>query len=362
MTAAKATRIANLSDKDRGSKIIQWIRFGDRRLRRRHTWLNRFQDQIGLAITLGSAGGMIVMSGLYIADLVPAWATIVTNGILASFLHEMEHDLIHSLYYKNSQRMQNFLFWIVWLFRANTVNPWFRKEIHLLHHRVSGHKNDVEERYISNGMPWGLKRLLVMLDPLAALTIQGPKIKRDALPELRRIKAPHKIIPLQRTFMLLWYSFLLLSLTRLGFIVAGADFTPPAWLSPIVTFLNTAAVVYLVPCWLRQSAIQIVSSNMHYYGSTGSEDRDPTRVAPTTAVKIDSLVKQTQVLNSWLVLPLHIFCFNFGATHGIHHFVVNQPFYLRQWGALFVTQALRRYGVRFNDFASMRRANAFSPA
>ena len=343
MTAAKAARITNLSDKERGSKIIQWIRFGDRKLRRRHTWLNRFQDQIGLAITLGSAGGMIAMAALYVADLVPAWATIVTNGILASFLHEMEHDLIHSLYYKNSQRVQNFMFWIVWLFRANTVNPWFRKEIHLLHHRVSGHKNDVEERYISNGMPWGFKRLLVMLDPLAALTIQGPKIKRDALAELRRIKAPHKIIPLQRTFMLLWYSFLLLSLIRLGFLAAGAEFSPPAWFAPIVTFLNTAAVVYLIPCWLRQAAIQIVSSNMHYYGD------------------VNSLYQQTQVLNSWLVMPLHLFCFNFGATHGIHHFVVNQPFYLRQWGAPFVTKALRRYGVRFNDFASMRRANGYGP-
>lgn len=73
MTAAKAARIARLSDKDRGSKIIQWIRFGDRRLRRRHTWLTRFQDQIGLAITPGSAGGMIAMGALYVADLVPAW-------------------------------------------------------------------------------------------------------------------------------------------------------------------------------------------------------------------------------------------------------------------------------------------------
>lgn len=349
MTTAKAARIANLSDKERGSKIIQWIRFADKKIRRRNTWLTRFQDQIGLAITLGSAGGMIAMGALYVAELVPAWATIVVNGILASFLHEMEHDLIHSLYFKNSARVQNFMFWIVWLFRGNTVNPWFRKEIHLLHHRVSGHKNDVEERYISNGMPWGLKRLLVMLDPLAALTIQGPKIKRDALPELRRIKAPHKIIPLQRTFMLLWYSFLLLSLTRLGFFLAGADFTPPAWLSPIVTFLNTAAVVYLIPCWLRQAAIQIISSNMHYYGDA------------VNAQPIDSLVRQTQVLNSWLVLPLHLFCFNFGATHGIHHFVVNQPFYLRQWGAPFVTKALRRYGVRFNDFRSMRKANAWNP-
>jgi hypothetical protein len=41
--------VAALSEKDRGSKIIQWIRFTDKRLRRKHPFLTRFQNQIGFA-------------------------------------------------------------------------------------------------------------------------------------------------------------------------------------------------------------------------------------------------------------------------------------------------------------------------
>jgi fatty acid desaturase len=342
MTAAAQRRIETLTDKDRGGRIIRWIRRTDRELRRRHSLVSNHQNVIGLTITLVSAGGMIASGIAYVLGYIPFWSCIVTNAILASFLHEMEHDLIHSLYFKNSQKMQNFMFWIVWIFRANTVNPWFRKEIHLLHHRVSGNKEDVEERYISNGMPLGWKRLLVMIDPMMALRIQGPQIKRDAILQLRKIKAPHKIIPIQKIFMLMWYMFLITGIIRLGFHLANTPL--PVWTQLPLNILTTAAVVYLIPCWLRQTAIQIVSSNMHYYGG------------------IDSLYKQTQVLNSWWFFPLHLFCFNFGATHGIHHFVVNQPFYLRQWTAPYVLPALKRYGVRFNDFASMRHANAWTPA
>jgi hypothetical protein len=176
-----------------------------------------------------------------------------------------------------------------------------------------------------------------------ALKFQGPAIKRDAILQLRKIKAPHKIGPVREIFMLLWYSFLIFSLVRLGFFLAGAQMNLPEWAASAANFLNTAAVVYLIPCWLRQTTIQIVSSNMHYYGD------------------VDSLYRQTQVLDSWFVLPLHLFCFNFGATHGIHHFVVNQPFYLRQWAAPYVRPALRKYGVRFNDFRSMLRANSWQP-
>jgi hypothetical protein len=110
----------------------------------------------------------------------------------------------------------------------------------------------------------------------------------------------------------------------------------------------------LVPCWLRQAAIQIVSSNMHYYGGTDSTGSGSGGFA---APQVNSLYRQTQVLDSRLVLQLHLFCFNFGATHGIHHFVVNQPFYLRQWTAPYVRPAMRKYGVRFNDFTSMLHAN-----
>src|ERR1700761_5109475 len=95
--------------------------------------------------------------------------------------------------------------------------------------------------------------------------------------------------------------------------------------------LNTVAVVYLLPNVIRQASINIVSSSMHYFGD------------------VEGIVDQTQVLNHWYFWPLQLFCANFGSTHGIHHFVISQPFYLRQMVAGLAHQAMRKYGVRFND-------------
>ncbi|MCB1165983.1 MAG: fatty acid desaturase [Leptospiraceae bacterium] len=326
-----------MGDRERTRQIMKWIRFGETRLRRKYSIL-KYQNGIGMSIALGSALGMILMGAAYIVGWVPAWVTIVCSAIFASFLHELEHDLIHNLYFKGNAKIQNFMFWIVWLFRANTVNPWFRREIHLLHHKVSGQPDDIEERFITNGMAPGWRRILAMVDPIMALSFQGPSIKRDALRHFRKIKAPHEIGPFRPIFHLLWYTFLgwgALSLVNLGL----GLWNETGWVATAHGYLNTAAVVYLIPCWLRQSAIQIVSSNMHYYGN------------------VHSVFEQTQVLDSWLILPLHLFCFNFGSTHGIHHFVVNQPFYLRQAIAPFAKPAMRRYGIPFNDFRSMLRGN-----
>ncbi|PJZ67804.1 fatty acid desaturase [Leptospira wolffii] len=340
LTLERKTASERFSEKEKTKRIMKWIRKSDSRLRKKYTFL-KHQNTIGFGITIGSAAGMILLGGLYIAGLIPFWACIIGNGILASFLHEMEHDLIHSIYFKESPRMQNFLFWVVWLFRANTVNPWFRKEIHLLHHKLSGNIEDIEERFISNGMPWGIKRILVMIDPIMAVVLQGPKIRKDAIRYFRKIKSSPIKGPYRSIYLLLWYSFLGWGIFSLVNTALGNPVQESGLASNIHHFLNTAAVVYLIPCWLRQSAIQIVSSNMHYYGD------------------VKSLYQQTQVLDSWWILPLHLFCFNFGATHGIHHFVVTQPFYLRQAVAPRVKPFLKKYGIRFNDFESMGRANRY---
>src|SRR3546814_13463832 len=84
-----------------------------------------------------------------------------------------------------------------------------------------------------------------------------------------------------------------------------------------------------------------VSSNMHYYGD----------------VESGNIVQQCQVLNPWWLWPAQLFCFNFGATHAIHHFVVSQPFYVRQLTARAAHQVMRDNGVRFNDVGALRRAN-----
>ena len=57
--------------------------------------------------------------------------------------------------------------------------------------------------------------------------------------------------------------------------------------------------------------------------------------------------------------PLQLFCFNFGSTHAIHHFVVREPFYIRQMTAPAAHAVMREMGVRFNDFGTFRRANRY---
>jgi hypothetical protein len=63
------------------------------------------------------------------------------------------------------------------------------------------------------------------------------------------------------------------------------------------------------------------------------------------------------VLSSRLLWPLQAFCFNFGATHIIHHYVVRQPFYVRQLVAAAAHAEMFRQGVRHNDFGTIARNN-----
>jgi hypothetical protein len=80
---------------------------------------------------------------------------------------------------------------------------------------------------------------------------------------------------------------------------------------------------------------------MHYYG-----DIDPQNV-----------IQQTQVLNPWWLMPMNLFCANFGGTHAIHHFVINEPFYIRHLTAHMVYPIMKEVGVRFNDFGTFSRLN-----
>jgi hypothetical protein len=70
-------------------------------------------------------------------------------------------------------------------------------------------------------------------------------------------------------------------------------------------------------------------------------------------------MQQTQVLNKWYFLPFQIFCFNFGSTHAIHHFVVSETFYIRQLTASKAHKVMKEQGVRFNDLGAFGRANRY---
>ena len=108
--------------------------------------------------------------------------------------------------------------------------------------------------------------------------------------------------------------------------------------------VDIAVVVLVGPNVLRTFCLHFISSNMHYYGD----------VAP------GNLIQQTQVLNPWWLWPLQAFCCNFGSSHGIHHFVVKEPFYIRQLSLPFAHRVMRDMDARLTDFGTFTRANRWT--
>lgn len=335
----------SLTAADRVNRISRSIRMADRYLRRHFTFLNH-QNLIGFSIWLGSIAGMIGMAALYYFDMAPAWSVILVNAILASFLHELEHDLIHSLYFKETW-IEKLMMWGVWAFRLNTPSPFYRKKIHLLHHKESGQFSDIEEQMIGNGMKWGIKRIITMLDQGLAFLINARRVGKTAprldMKEMARAAFPFTYLYQGTSLVFLFGNAYLLAMPHVDpAFVANADFVQ------LMALVNFMAVVIGLPNFIRQGALQIVSSSMHYFGD----------VNPDASV---GLLEQCQVMTtrSWYMLPFQLFCFNFGSTHGIHHFIVNQPFYLRQIAAGYSHAAMKKYGVRFDDHGSFARANRY---
>jgi|HubBroStandDraft_2_1064218.scaffolds.fasta_scaffold29823_2 fatty acid desaturase len=328
-----------------------------RRLRERHAFL-RHQDAIGAAIFALGAGAIVLGAVLYVRGVLPAWAAVPLAAFFMSILHELEHDLIHRLYFKRQPLLQDAMMLGVWLFRPSTVNPWLRRDWHLNHHKVSGTDGDFEERAITNGEPWGLRRLLMTADGVLAVALRPATIyrmtraylrARDARTPAARMSIVRSMrlayVPLGLVHFALWYAFLALHGVALVRSFAGTGLGAPSPApSAAMHALDVSVVVWLMPNVLRSFCLNMVSSNLHYFGDVDPRD---TR-------------RQTQVWTAWWVWPLQIFCFNFGGTHAIHHFVVQEPFYVRQLVAAEAHVVLRSHGVRFNDFATFLRANRWT--
>lgn len=321
----------------RVQKIIVAIRNEEKRLRAKYPIL-RYQDWLGFAIMLLSFSGMLAVAVLYANGVMPAWLTIVLAAIFASLSHELEHDLIHYQYFRKNRWMQNLMMLVVWIMRPNTVNPWYRRKMHYLHHQTSGTQQDLEERLVGNGIRYGWLRCLVMFDSMLGLLVRRGILKR----EVRAFDFNGIMLaafPLATLYYTLWYVFLLFH----GWdMLLGGSY--PAWLVSSMQWVDFLVVVLIAPNFIRSGCLNFVTSSMHYYGG------------------VNNLIQQTQVITHWLFAPFHLFCFNFGSTHGIHHFVVGQPFYLRQMVAKAAHKVMRENGVRFNDFGSFFYANRFVSA
>lgn len=331
-----------LNETERVRKINRMIRYSDRKMKRKYPVLLK-QNQIGLWIFLISAVLMILTGAAYVQGILPAYAVIMINAFFASLLHELEHDLIHGLYFKETWQ-EKLMMWGVWIFRGNTPSPFYRKKIHLLHHRESGQVTDIEEQMIGNGMKYGWKRFLVMFDQNLAFLLNARQVSKTA-PELKIPEMVQSAFPISAFFTFLLHMIILFN--SIAFLQSAyyTNLSLPVYFGQILHVLNIIGVTYIFPNILRQACLQFISSNMHYFGDV-SRGRE-------------GVLEQTQVLNSWIFFPFHLFCFNFGSTHGIHHFTVNQPFYMRQMISSYAHGAMKKYGVRFNDFGTFRRANRY---
>lgn len=327
-----------LSHEERSRIIRGVVRARSKELRERHP-IMRYQSALGVTILTASAVVVAGAAVMYLSSIAAWWVVLPLSAFAMSFAHEIEHDTIHRMYFTRNKRAQNVMFAIVWLLRPYTVSPWVRKPLHLLHHEASGTERDYEERAITNGMAWSPLRLLMLVDPVIAAYHDLPK-DPAARRAMVRLKA-RAYFPLGWIAVAVWYAFLALSAMSLltgGSLVAGGT------MSALYRTLTALTVVWIGPNVLRVGCLHFLSSNMHYYGD----------------VEEGNVIEQTQVLNRWWLLPLQLFCCNFGSTHGIHHFVPGDPFYLRQVTAKAAHRAMRANGVRFNDMGTFRRANRFN--
>lgn len=349
------TTIPALSEAEKSERVRQVVLQAGNDLRQRYPVL-KHQDAIGAGILIVSLLGMVGCAWLYYADYLTWWLCIPLVAIFASFTHELEHDLIHLMYFRKQPLPHNLMMWGVWLARPSTISPWVRRRMHFHHHKHSGTEHDLEERGITNGEAWGLRRLLMTGDQMLALYLrpfQMHKIVRNYI-MMQKVKTKaerHALVreqltsyfPLGALYYALWHGFIAFHAVQLGASAADVAIAWPVFVEPVMKVVDFLAVVWLAPNAWRMFCLHFISSNMHYYGDIAD----------------DSVVQQCQVLNSWLMLPFNLFCFNFGSTHAIHHFVVKEPFYIRHLTTKPAHKIMREMGVRFNDLGTFKRANRY---
>jgi fatty acid desaturase len=353
-SAEQVQRRTDVSDAQKTALIRAEINLAAEQARQRHPWLAH-QDLIGLFIQLGSVAGMVLCAVLYLQGLMPWWLVIPVVAVLASLTHEIEHDLIHLLYFKKQPWVQNILLGLGWLARPSTINPWLRRHLHFHHHKRSGTSSDLEERAITNGERWGFKRFLMTSDGMLAMAFRSVKLMKINIAFVKDYHRPDtprgvrrwvvaqslSYMPLGYLFWGAWHAYFLYHVVDLGMMALGHPVAWSAWVPEVMAVLDPLAVCLLIPNVLRSFCLHFISSNMHYYGD----------------VEPGNVMQQCQVFNHPVLWPLQLFCFNFGATHAIHHFVVGQPFYVRQMIAAPALRIMRDMGVRFNDLGTFERAN-----
>jgi hypothetical protein len=315
----------------------------------------KHQNSIGFLIFAISIAMILLSAVLYLKGTIGWIMVAISVAFWTSLLHELEHDLIHFMYFKKNKFMQDLMMLGVWLFRPMTINPWFRRDLHFHHHRVSGSKTDVEERGVTNGEKWGFKRLLTTADIFLGGVLRANIVRKDIIDAVKKGELPKEqalmfkkskiygMMPFTLALYFIWYFFLIHYSIHYISVFFHLGYESSAFIQAQFKWINPLVAILIFPNLLRMFCLHFITSNMHYYGD----------------VEVGNIMQQTQVLNKWYFLPFQIFCFNFGSTHAIHHFVVSETFYIRQLTASKAHKVMKEQGVRFNDLGAFGRANRY---
>ncbi len=304
----------------------------DRRLKAAHPWL-KHQDLIGAGI-LGAVVLMMTLTALaFLNDAIPGILAVISMAFAMSIAHEMEHDLIHNLYFSSSKKMHAFAMGLIWVIKLH-ANPYWRRLVHIRHHSHSGQNEDWEERLIGLGQPFGWRRIVATVYPFGAVLFIKSTKSADptfSVKTTRRANMPAAIV------------FHLLTNLQILDWVLPAEYHE---MVPNVVWSTVSALVVLwvLPSILRHACLSLVTTAVHY-----SDD------IPRGNVHFEN-----QILDHWAFVPLQLFCFNFGATHIVHHYITPQPFYIRHLVAIKVHGEMIAAGCRHNDLAILSRANRWS--
>lgn len=344
-----------MTDQEKNRTIFQEIQVISKKFREKYPFFVH-QDAIGASIMITCLLMVIFGIWAYVNDYINAWIVMLWIAFWTSILHELEHDLIHYLYFKKNPIAHHLMMLGVWIFRPMTVSPWFRRYLHLHHHKYSGADSDLEERAVTNGEKWGFFRLLITPDQILSFVLRAYRL----YPEIRKMEREGKFtktevrnlyniaffgfLPIGIPLHLIWYGFVLF------YAVEGLDalfslgITFPLWAIEFVLLAKPLVVIFVAPNLFRQFCLHFITSNLHYYGD----------------IERGNVLQQTQVLNVWWTFPFQLFCWNFGTTHAIHHFLVQETFYIRQFTSKAALEVMRKYGVRFNDLGTFKRANRYN--
>jgi len=321
-------------------EICRAIRQSDATLRQTYPFL-KHQDLIGAIIFTGSLSLVALFSYLYLIGYLSVLLTIILIALPISFLHELEHDIIHNLYFKQYRWLQNIMFFFIWIAKLHG-SPWYRRQLHLKHHLLSGQVNDAEERLIGLGLTPNYKRMAVSLHPFGGLLV-STEISRDAK-YLNETTMKLKNAPTALIFLFLTRTYLTYQILFLIYSYFNYDINTIYGMNKFYPIIHALTICICLPNLLRQGCLVLMSNSCHYYGD----------------IPLNTVYYQNQILDSWFVLPFQLFCCNFGATHIIHHYVVSQPFYIRHFTGRSIKDMMVKLGIRNNDFGILWRNNRYT--